>query len=189
MLELTNTDIAWEVENEPYVIQAIDKIQNDTEIPIYIRAGETGNMEISIEELQGVAADLPIYLLDKQEDLYTNLRLTNGNIDIQANTNYSGRFFIVFQEPSLSNDDVSIIQDNLNAFYLDGNMIINNSTVFNAKDIKLFNMLGQLVVHHPNVYEQVNHIEIPMTALSQGVYIIQFNYNDDIKISKQIIIK
>ena len=68
-------------------------------------------------------------------------------------------------------------------------MIINNSTVFNAKDIKLFNMLGQLVVHHPNVYEQVNHIEIPMTAFRQGVYIIQFNYNDDIKISKQIIIK
>lgn len=189
MIEATDTDIAWDIESDPYVIQAIDKIENDTEIPLYIKAGETGNMLINIEELQGVPADLPIYLLDKEEDVYTNLRLTNGSINIQANGNYNGRFFIVFQEPSLSNDDVSIINDNLSVYYLDGNIVINNPSVFSAKNIKLFNVLGQLIVNHINAYEQVNHIEIPITDLSQGVYIIQFNYNNDIKISKQIIIK
>ena len=65
---------------------------------------------------------------------------------------------------------------------------INNTSLFSAKNISLYNIFGQEVLAHKNEYTKVNEVRIPINV-EVGTYLLRFNYNNDVITTKKLLIK
>jgi len=118
LLDVNPTDIAWSLVNDTYVIQTIGEITEDLEIPLHVKSASEGIGYFSIEELQGIDPEIEIYFVDKQENIYTDLREEVVAFNLEMGE-FSNRYAIVFKntETVLANEDLEGFTNNLIVFY------------------------------------------------------------------------
>lgn len=167
-------DMYWLIDNDKYVIQGIDAINPDTELPLGINIDSDGINQISIDKLENIPDNMDIYLNDMELGIYHNLKESSYEINLLAGT-YLDRFKIVFS----AGDTLSIEtteKDNavLNVFYNinDENITILNPNNFMIEGIEIYTILGQsIMLQEENSSE--NEIHIDTTTFSTGTYIVK----------------
>ena len=187
MIENNPTDIAWDIEEMPFTIQTVGALTAALELPLMIRSDINGMMTFGIETLQGIPADLPIYFLDKATYSYTDLRSSDASFYIGQEEEYLNRYFIVFEAPLLSVADTIATADALEVYFSNDTLFIQNEVFFDAKNITLYNTLGQVVFQTEKTYDNVLRIALPL-QVSRQIYLVCFRYNDRIPIAKKIVI-
>lgn len=189
LIDSNPSDAYWKIieRTEPFVIQTIGNIVSDLEVPITFKIGESGNSEFALEEVQGITEEQEIFLLDKELNAYYDIRNEGVNLELPEGL-YEGRFFIVFEQPILSNDNDIEIPDNLDIYYdvNTSDIVVRSGVEFNLSDAKLYNVLGQEILRDSKEMNQILHARFPVNV-STGTYIFSVNINETKKTLKLMI--
>jgi len=195
MLDDQVTDCSWVVKtdqaDENLVIQGIGAIYEDLELPLQIKVGAEGICKFETQSLSDLDPSLEVYFLDKELNLATKLEAGIPAEFNLASGEYNDRFYVVFKTAEvLAIDDLNTISDDLVVFYntTTGSISINNSSEFTAKNVSLYNVLGQQVVKVNTDYTNVTGVTIPV-QVATGTYLVTFEYNNSTTITKKLLIK
>ena len=170
--DLQLDDMFWTLDNEKFVIQGIDAINQSTILPLGIQTSTDGNNKISIESLENVPYELEVFIHDKVLDIYHDLKASNYEVYLLAGE-YLDRFEITF-----SNQDALEIDDNqlikIDVYYSNTikSIVLINPTLQTIESIEVANILGQTIHTISNVTNE-NYKEIEVKNLSSGIYIIK----------------
>jgi len=194
MLDDQVTDCAWIVKtdiDEKLVIQGIGAVYEDLELPLQIKVGTEGVCKFEVESLADLDSSLEVYFLDKVLNIST--RLEEGTpVEFNLDSGeYNDRFYVVFKVIEvLAIDDLNSVSEDLVVFYdtTSGSISISDSSVFTAKNVSLYNVLGQQVVKVKTDYTNVTEIVIPV-QVATGAYLVTFDYNNGKQVTKKLIIK
>lgn len=97
--EIFNTnpdDIYWIIDNRKFNIQGIDNIDENSILPIGVHTAIDGDYTIVIDQLQNVPEDREIFLFDKEDNTYYNIK-NNTGVSLTLNAgDYVNRFELRF---------------------------------------------------------------------------------------------
>ena len=181
-------DMYWVINNEKYLIQALDTITEDTKIPLGIHTKTTGFNSITLDKLENVPDDLEIFLHDMELGVYHDLLQTKYETSIPAGS-HLGRFEITFAKAqTLSNEEI-LLESNIEVFYANEkeSIIIRNPEARTVKTVEMFNILGQ-TLFQLELNSSKKNIEYRVPKNIAGNYIINVETESG-KISKKIVIK
>ena len=178
-------DMYWIIQQENYLIQGVDLIDQNTVLPIGIHTRDNGINTITIDALVNTPEDFKVYLHDKQLDIYHDLTDSDYQIELNAGE-YLERFEISFANQALSTEEVQE-QEQLEAYFANDSqsIIINNPRMVNINDVEIINMIGQKVYTFENI-ELSHSITLKTKSISAGAYIIKLNTDNGI-ISKKVL--
>ena len=174
--------------NEKMLIQSFSPIIDDKVVDLIFNSTGVYDYTLEIIEMINIPEGQEIYLRDNLSNTYFNLRTGVYSFSSVANGEDSERFDVVFQDETLSTDDV--LRDNVIIYVNDSDKSLYIKGLDqNAKTLTLTNMLGQTVKNFREL--SVNSLEngLFVGELSYGVYLVNLVTNDSIKIDKKIIIK
>lgn len=181
-------DMYWIINNEKYLIQAIDNIITDeTIIPLGIHTDKTGLNSIKIDAIENSTKNLDIYLHDKELNLYHDLQQSKFETYLEAGE-YLNRFEITFSKAQTLSAEEHNKQTGIDIYYSNENncIIINNSKSQTIKSVEMFNILGQSLFNL-NTNSNKNYLEYRIPGNISGNFILNVE-TDSGKISKKVLI-
>ena len=187
MADVGIEDMYWMLEEAKLVIQALPDFSKEREIPFGFRVDDSGDVEISIDELLNIEENLAICIKDLQTEEVYDLREESFKMFFEKGE-YNDRFALVFQPRYYSLSEVELedgifIHMNNNDSVLEIQRIVETEVL----NIQLFNYLGQTMASWTtNLEERI--ISKSINNLATGMYIVQINTKDGI-INKKIIIE
>ncbi|PHS09020.1 MAG: hypothetical protein COA88_05820 [Kordia sp.] len=190
-LDQQPTECSFKEGEESLVIQGIPSIYTGLELPLEIKIGTSGVCKFKTESLSELPAGLAVFLLDKELNIITEISNELVAEFELATGIYNDRFYVVFKQVEiLTVEDNIEITDDLVVFYnsTTQSIVINNPLEFTAKNISLYNILGQQVVKVATEFNHTKAITIPV-SVATGAYLVSFDYNNGTQITKKLIIK
>ncbi len=187
MNEAQIDDMYWMLNDEKYIIQASDELEETTVYPIGITTDTDGLNTITIDELENVPSDIEIYVHDKDLGVYHDLRDSDYEIFLNAGE-YLTRFEITFRDGNaLSIDDNET--EGVDVLYSNDKekVVLLNPNGLEIKSIEMFNILGQSVWTMNDISES-GYSEYEVKNLSTGAYIIKL-YTVSGSVSKKVLVK
>ena len=187
MNEAQLDDMYWMLNDEKYIIQASNELEETTVYPIGITTDTDGLNTITIDALENVPSDLEIYVHDKELGIYHDLRDSDYEIFLNAGE-YLTRFEITFRnEDALSIDDEET--NGVDVLYSNDKekVVLLNPNGLEIKSIEMFNILGQSVWTINDISES-GYSEYEVKNLSTGAYIIKL-YTVSGSVSKKVLVK
>ncbi len=141
---------------------------------------------ISLGDSFNIPADVDIYLEDREEQTFTDLK--NGDFSIIPTTNLSGtgRFYLVFGTNSLGSDDFDTSHISAYKPFEADYLVIEGLFNIETAALSMYNIIGQEVL---NVKLDTNQAieKVSTLGLNSGVYIVNIQANNN-TITKKIII-
>lgn len=182
-------DMYWMIDNEKYIIQGINEIDEQTSVlPLGIHTNIEGNNSITIDSLENVPDELQVLLHDMDLNIYHNLRNGHYNVFLPAG-DHLDRFEIVFTTPeSLSTNDNDLSELNLYYSIVREKVIVLNPNNLNLKSLEIYSIEGQSVYTNNQLWEG-NYGEYEINNLSTGVYIVKLKTDENVEVTKKIIVK
>jgi hypothetical protein len=180
-------DMYWLIEDDNYIIQGTDVLDEFVRYPVGIKLANEGMNEISINVLENVPADITVYVHDKDLDYYHELNKSPYKFHSRAGEHYN-RFDILFNKEdaalSVGNDKFK----SLNAVYANDNdsIILINPALIEVKSMQLLNVIGQSITKINNISVSP-YSEYEVKNLSSGTYIIKINTASG-SVSKKVLI-
>ncbi len=174
-------DFYWLLDDEPLVIQALPEINLQDDLPIGFKISNAGFYQFSISKMQNIPDSLNIYLLDKNENTYYNLR--DGEAQLFLNTGTFNKFSIVFKEES-SLGTTPIEDKNVFVSYDSNTKTLELHTkqaLVDIENFKIYNIVGQEIMNIKN--PTTNNIDV--SNISNSVYFLKIS-SKNIKNSKAI---
>lgn len=149
-------------------------------------AGEATFRLKAVDFLYGFDPNLPVYLHDKLNDTYTDIK--NGEFEITLPAgNVKDRFEIKFSNATLSTEnntlsDFVIFQNNSNRM-----LTITNPNAIDLASCTLFDITGKMIFSKTNLD---NHpvYEFSTAGLSEGVYMVKLAVKNKKEVVKKIMI-
>jgi len=184
-------DAAFMIEEHKFVIQGVGAFKESRKYPIGLFLSNSGNIEISLVDLENFESAIDVYIYDSVLKSSTKINTADFNTTLEAN-DYPDRFYITF-EPSESLSITETETDIAIVNYLNDTeeLYINIPSAIALKQIQLFNMLGQNVKtwNATNTPSLSNEVHIPIKNISEGIYVVKIETSASKIISKKIIIK
>ncbi|WP_353778411.1 T9SS type A sorting domain-containing protein [Winogradskyella sp. 3972H.M.0a.05] len=184
--EGVDSDAYWILDDAPFVIQAL-QFDEALKIPLVVKADEQQSIRFKIVDVQNFADSQPIYIHDKENDIYVDLRAQDYDINIEEGT-FTDRFEIVFiQEDTLSIvestlDTLKVIQDNTNA-----QLTILNPNALSIKSVSLIDIAGKQLWNKVNIGSN-NTYNYSTSDLSEGVYLASIRLENNATLTQKIIV-
>ncbi|TGV00299.1 T9SS type A sorting domain-containing protein, partial [Flavivirga rizhaonensis] len=179
-------DAHWLVDGKPYLAEALP-FDGSLRIPLAIKLNKESQIRIRIADIQNFENGQPIYLHDIENNTFVNLKAQDFNINLEAN-NYNDRFEIVFDKNTLNIPETNL--DNLKVFQNNSisELEISNPNSLNVKGFSLFDIAGK-EVEKKRLHNNSKKVYTYSTKLlSDGVYILQVNLDDNQVFKKKVII-
>jgi hypothetical protein len=180
-------DMYWLINNEKYTIQGIDKIDNETTIPLGLHTNKDGFNSIAIDELENIPADKHIYLHDKELNIYHDLTQSKYETNIPAGQ-YLNRFELTFaKNQTLGTEENENKQIEVYFSNEKHSIVINNPASELIETVEMFNIIGQTLFKF-QIKSSSNYFEYKANQIEAGSYIlnIETEYGT---ISKKVLIK
>jgi hypothetical protein len=157
---------------------------SDTDvIPLGVSSTISDLFSIGLDNFDGLFSNQTIYLIDKLNNTYHNLKESRYNFNLTAGT-YENRFEIRFSlESFLNNQDFQL--NNLN-IYNDKNVIKIESNINNIKSVVVYDILGKEIVNSKEL--DTNEYAINLKDLPSQVIIVKVKNNDNIIVNRKLII-
>ena len=180
-------DLYWLIEDEKFVIQGTNALNNETILPLGVHVQSAGMNSITIDELSNVSDNLDIYVHDIELNLYHDLRTSDYAFYLNSGTHLE-RLEIVFSPgEALSIDDNELSVIDVHYSNASESIVLVNPTFKEVKSIEMYNILGQSIYKIDNV-ATTDYSEFKADALSNGTYIIKINTNKG-TISKKVLVE
>ena len=181
-----DSDAYWVLEDEKFVIQA-HNYNESLRIPLVVHAETNQPLRFRIVDIQHFESQQPIYIYDRQYDVYVDLKEQDYNINIEAGT-YSNRFEITFNRGTLSNDEFitsefRVVQDNSNT-----RLSLINPSLLDLESFSLSDISGKQVIAQFRLGSQSEY-NFDTAKLSDGVYIATIKSTSGTSLSKKVIVK
>ena len=188
MMEETQLDdMFWLINDQRFVIQGTDLIDNQTILPIGVYTDSDGINSFALDALTNAPEGTSVYLHDKTLNSYHDLSEQDYDIFLLAGE-YLERFEITFSNQNTLNISNKNHIDNLDVHYSSNinSIVIINPLHHNINNLQIMTLLGQTIITVRDISNQ-NYQEIKLNELSSGAYIIKLNTSRGI-VSKKIII-
>ncbi|MGV6832336.1 MAG: T9SS type A sorting domain-containing protein [bacterium] len=184
--DLKPSDGHFVVDDEAIAILAVP-FTTDRKIPLTVLTAQQQVLGIRTYGLQNFPEEIPIYLHDKYENTYTDMKIQGFSVPIEAGT-FSDRFEIVFESEDTLSEEVIITED----FSIFQNNNTSQLTILNPNSVSvshfsLFDVAGKRVIDLPLDLQSKYYFSTK--NLSDGVYIAQVSVEDATAITKKVIIK
>ena len=199
------TRLIEESEDLNYTIQAISNLSyEEQEIPISITSEVDQKLQFSAD-YESIPSALEVYLEDRQNNRFYNLKESSAVLKVSQGTNNHGRFYLHTKplefwiedntEDDAQDDSVFDLADGIATKAFDFFNLKDNILYFegvNRKEqvkVNLFNINGYKVFASTADLDSSNNtIQLPYN-LSEGVYIVELYRGSGKKTSKKIIIR
>ncbi len=190
LIEDNKEDMFWVINENNYIIQAINDFSNDQKLPIGFKIYQEGLATMKIDELENISASLDIFVHDKEQNTYHNLKESSFEVYLTTG-NYLDRFEITFTNAKTSEtlNSNEFEKNSLNVYYSNAtsSLIIQNSSLKDIESAQIFNMLGQSIYKFEAI-ENKTYQAFKTKHLNAGTYIIKVQTADSI-MSKKILIQ
>ncbi|GAB1856077.1 hypothetical protein MHTCC0001_09120 [Flavobacteriaceae bacterium MHTCC 0001] len=187
ILNESNTDdMYWLLDKVQLIIQAVDNFDETQVLPLGIKTKNGGVIEIEIDDLQNIPNHTEIYLKDKQNNSYYDLR-TSKYITTVVNGEVNDRFELVFSSENILSNTDTFNTNKIEVFHnkASHSLVIANPQHVLIGNLKLINILGQIVLNK-TINNSNDKIEIPVNT-SEGIYTAKI-VSDDLEFTKKIVI-
>ena len=180
-----DSDAHWIYNGIPYGIQAFP-FDMELRIPLVVTVDEQQPLRFRIYDVQNFNEDQPIYIHDKEDDLYIDLREQNYQINIEPGL-YDERFEITFinfdplSVPEATINDLEIFQNNDRS-----ELTILNPNQLELENVQLFDMNGKQIFNES--VDVRDEYFFSTSNLSNGVYVASIKISGQNEIHKKIII-
>ncbi|MEO8516999.1 MAG: hypothetical protein ABI426_09645 [Flavobacterium sp.] len=151
-------------------------------VPLGYYAVTQGNYTIGIDHLDVEFNSTNIYLEDKLLNVVHNLKLAPYNYASAAGT-FDDRFFLRYTDNSLSNIDISAIENSVTV--ITGNNVKVVSSQQTIKDIIVYDILGREIDQYKNI--NTNQIELFRLVSTNNALVLKITLENNIVINKKII--
>lgn len=182
----TNAEIAWITEGEPYAIQA-NAFDLELKIPVAITIASAQSIDFSLFDVQNFETSQPIYLHDLQSNVYTDLRVQDYSINLEAG-DYPARFELTFQDNTLSTDEENPYPIELFQNQNRSQLTLLNPEHIDIAHLYIYNSSGKLVLEENSLGHRDSY-HWSTANLSAGIYVATFSLMGHQAFSKKIIIK
>ncbi|MBC8755195.1 choice-of-anchor D domain-containing protein [Kordia sp. YSTF-M3] len=181
-------DMYWSLQGEKYVIQAVDNLYQQREVPIGLIAENAGGGTIMLDELENIDASVNIYIKDNYTGATHDLRASDFQVAIPAGET-NDKYSLVFQRENPLSINNEILENGI-TMYTDtetDEIVITNNTNFKLEGIDMHTILGQRIL---SIKEGINEntIRIPINDKASGIYVISI-YSEKGKISKKLVVQ
>lgn len=168
------TSLAFVSKGAKYLINVIDNINENLEMPVAIHTNDPGTYTISAASLNVSA--YPVYLLDKSTNTYHEIATKDVTFNSEGNedkTNYS----VVFKKVSATTPT-----DVINVYGKTGAIVVQQSAVQTPSTITVTNTLGQEVIKTTTTESRIT-LPIEVSA----IYLVSVKQNG-IEITKKVFV-
>lgn len=179
-------DVYWEQTNTFYVAQALP-FDINMSIPLYITLNTDNTIRIRIFDIQHFDANQGIYVHDKENGSYTNIREIPFETSLSQGE-YANRFEIVFATNTLGNSDITAPHFSLIQNTIKQELIIKNPDMKNIKSIYLYDLLGK-TIWSDTLGNTKSEYTIDISSLSDAVYVAKIHTTNHETFIKKIILK
>ncbi len=148
--------------------------ENDT-VPLGFRSNASGDYTIAIDKADGLLLDKSIFIEDKLTNTVTDLKNGSYNFTTAAGT-FKDRFVLKYVNTSKTLDVITDKADGIMVFYSNNynTLIIHNNILESTvNSVALYNMAGQNISNWVVKDNDQTNIQIPIKAISSGVYIVK----------------
>ena len=191
LLDNSEEDMYWMINNNEFVIQGVPDFYLDQVLPIGLKIADESEFSIKISKLENLPEHLNIYLHDKTEDSYFDLKEANFKANLSPDT-YNNRYEIVFydreepeEEDAKGNKDMDLV---MGYSYNSRELNIKNPEMLEINKLVIYSISGQEVHQFEEIpTAKLINLEIDK-SLSSAVYVIRAYTNKGI-IATQVIIK
>ena len=172
-------------QNTPYCINYTN-FENTKKVPLGLRTNTNTSFKIKVEQMINFVGASNVYLHDKTTDEYFDITTDAHEINMTAG-DITTRFEITFQNAALSNNNnnyttLTVLQNNNSQ-----SLNIANPKSLDLKSVSLYDIAGKLIFNKVNVGSKSNY-EFSTASLSEGVYLVKIETNDNQKFGEKIII-
>jgi hypothetical protein len=158
--------------------------------PIGVKNATSGNVSFVIDGKENFSDSQEIYIYDNVRNTYNSIKSQPYQLNLPAGT-YDSRFSLRFTNGSSLDTSDNQASNDVTITHSQSNNMITIKNVLQevtVKSVSLFNLLGQQVSNWTiNNQDQAN-IELQVSDLSTGTYIVKV-FTDGGEISKKILVK
>lgn len=172
------------------VIQADGYFSINNSYPLGVKCDAQGTIKFMIDETENLDSDQEIYIYDNLTQIYHSIKNDTLNVEMEAGT-YDDRFSLRFvNEENLGTGDQQLTSGIHIAFTTNNNTlhIKNNLIDTTVIDATVFSILGQKLTTYDTAEQTQQSIQIPISNLSSGTYIVKVHTTNG-DLSTKIIIK
>ncbi|MGO4821446.1 MULTISPECIES: T9SS type A sorting domain-containing protein [unclassified Flavobacterium] len=183
----TPADIYFVMQNREYVIDAVQFDINKS-IAIGFKNAAQANYKISVNEIINFTDSEEIYLHDKTADTYHDIKNAFHELSLPAGVNNT-QFEITFKKGAtlgineVVNTNFVMYQNNDTK-----NLIINNPEQKELVSCNLYDIVGKLIFSKDNLGSDAAY-NFSTSGLSDGIYIVKLNTNEEASVGQKIIIR
>lgn len=179
------SDAHWLIDGKSYLAEALP-FDATLRIPLAIKVNKKSQIRIRIADIQNFDSNQPIYVHDTENNTFVDLKAQDFNINLDA-SNYTDRFKIVFEKNSLNTTEANL--NDLRVFQNNNisELKISNPNSLNIKAFSLFDVSGKKV-QNKKVRNSKKEYIYSTKSLSDGVYIVQINIDNNQVFNKKVLI-
>jgi hypothetical protein len=187
-----DTDTYFLANNYKLVIKSIT-YDIDAKLPLGLKAeNENNTYSITIKEMKDVSENIEVFIHDKELDTFTDIISNTFDISLPKG-DYDNRFEIVFRNSRQVLDNEDFANETIESFdvYQNNNIkefVINNPKSHTIKSFTMFDVTGKVIFKKQNLGNQTQYT-FPTNTISSGTYITKITTDQNIDISKKIIVK
>mgnify|MGYP000617861410 CR=1 FL=1 len=183
-------DLYFKLGASELVIQGVGSFNANKIYPLSLKNSVEGNVKFVLDGVENLDVTQNIFIHDNVTNLYHNIRNQDFQINLPVGI-YADRFSLRFStSPNLGVDDFNESEEVSVVYTSNDNMINISKGMSNAdiKGVELINMLGQNIKTWSVENTTGNKIQIPVTNISTGTYIVKVMTSKG-DLTKKIIIK
>ena len=171
------------IDNEPYSIQGYGPFVPEKVVPLGMNVGEQMTATITLDEVDGMEND-EIYLEDRYLGLFHDLH--SGAYEFESDAAlYMDRFFIHYSPMSVTGVSDDEERGSLGAF-MNNEILTVRSKDDVTGSLEVMDMSGRVVYSREKVQLNPTGVQIDMTNVSDGVYIVTF-VGSETTLSKKVL--
>ena len=185
-----SSDIYFLNNSTKLVIQGDSYFDSSRVFPIGVKTAKDGKVKLILDKAEYFDQNSNIYIYDNVTNIYHDIRNEEFEVNLPAGT-VNDRFSLRFTNPSTLAVNNFDSKENIKVVFTNSDNTINvknNLIDTTVKSVILYNILGQSLNTWNVKNEDQTKIQIPVTNLSTGTYIVKLQTTKG-DISKKIIIK
>ena len=189
MFDVKSEDLFTMYQDQEMITQAYEEIEMETVVPLSIRTSGEFKYYIRAKDIQNVKETTPVFLKDKYENTYYDLRQKKAYGFSSESGEFHDRFEIVFNDEKPAKKGVET-DYMYNLVYYNNNLkkLFIKDLEQKADLIMIMNMSGQTVLEFKDISAMSLDNGISISNLATGAYLVHFKSGSTTK-SKKIMVK
>ena len=156
--------------------------------PLSISTPVNGNYSIDLEGLYESNAYQDAYLINNLTKEKYSLK-NNNSASIYFDKVENEQFQLVLSKKSNVEDVFNSTSNSISVFATSNNLVIKNSAnQMQQFDLKVYNVIGQMLFEQSNIVSGKSEVNIPTEFLKSDIYIVKLKTNEGNEITKKVVL-